>query len=278
MHAGDASRAPLRAIPSAVQSALLRIPPLSYAAAQLYVLNEEKADLREIAALIGTDPSLSALVLRLVHSPLFSVRQPVTGILQAVALLGLDRLRALATTAALRMMVCPATATPALTRCWRHSVACALITQDMTANSGLDGDAAYTAGLLHDIGRFALLSCWPTEYSHLLATRLPGDEIELEFQALGVSHPDAGAFLLQKWGLPPELVEVARKHHSCAPGSQSSLVELVSRGCNMADTLGFAVRVKTPDDAPDETRSGLIPSQDPFWIRIADGINQLDCL
>jgi HD-like signal output (HDOD) protein len=273
MHPGEASSAPLRVIPDAVQRLLLRIPPLSHAAARLYALSDENADLREIGALISTDPSLSALLLRLVNSPLFGVRQPVTGILQAVALLGLNRVRVLATTAALRMLVSPATASPTLTRCWRHSLACALATRDIAANSRVTGDAAYTAGLLHDIGCIAMLSCWPREYSRLLATCQPADTLEREFESLAVTHTDAGAFLLQKWGLPQELAVVARDHHCCTRGRQSSLVELVSEGCHIADSLGFSLTTKSPD-----ALERLAPDHDTFWLRIADGINQLDCL
>jgi HD-like signal output (HDOD) protein len=277
MHPVEASCAPLRAIPPAVQRALLQIRPLSHAAAKLYALNERNADLREIGKLIGTDPSLSALVLRLVNSPLFGVRQKVTSVLQAIAMLGLDRLRALATTAAFHMMVNPATASPALTRCWRHSVACALVTQEIAVSGSFRGDTAYTAGLLHDIGCFAMLSCWPREYSNLLASCQPADQLELEFETFGVSHTDAGAFLLEKWGLPEPLVASARDHHCGASVHQSGLVNLVSRGCTMATSLGFAATAKDEEDnAPADTPDCPVSDRSTTWLRIADGINQLD--
>src|ERR1041384_3372278 len=137
MRQGDATTDPRRSIPPAVLRALLRIPPLSPVAAKLYALKEHDADIRKIAGLISSDPSLSTLVLRLVNSPLFGVRHPVTGVLQAAALLGFDRLRALSTTAALRMLVKPSSS-PALTRCWRHSVACALATRELAKKTSFD--------------------------------------------------------------------------------------------------------------------------------------------
>jgi hypothetical protein len=66
---------------------------------------------------------------------------------------------------------------------------------------------------------------------------------------------------------------VARDHHCCTRGRQSSLVELVSEGCHIADSLGFSLTAKVPD-----ALERLAPDQDTFWLRIADGINQLDCL
>src|SRR5579864_1027778 len=107
----------LLAIPAAARTALLRFPPLSPAATKLYAMSGEDADMRQIAAVIAADPTLTTLVLRLVNSPLFGMRKPLTGVLQAVAMLGLDRVRSLSTTAALRMLVKPAHASPALTRC-----------------------------------------------------------------------------------------------------------------------------------------------------------------
>jgi HD-like signal output (HDOD) protein len=164
-----ASGTSFRTIPPTVLQSLLRVRPLSPVAARLLTLTEEQANLRAISALIDTDPALSALVLRMVNSPLFGMQHQVTGVLHALALLGLERLRVVVTTAALRMFVTPALASPALMSCWRHSVACALAAQELAVSSGYDGDRAYTAGLLHDIGRFAMLSCWPKEYTDLLA-------------------------------------------------------------------------------------------------------------
>jgi len=279
MHPVEASEAHSRAIPAPVLRALLRVPPLSRAAVTLHTMNVDQAELKTIVSVLGTDPALSALVLRLVNSPLFGVRSPVTGILHAVALLGLDRLRVLASTAALRMHVSTALATPALTNCWRHSVACGLATQDIAVKSGFNGDLAYTAGLLHDIGCFGALACWPGEYSHLLATCHPADLLHREVEVLGVTHTDAGAVLLQHWNLPSPLVEVAREHHCPSPGPQSRLVELVSRGCRLADAIGFGLTANHSDDhTAEDMLSRLVTDQDAFYFRICDGINQMEYL
>ena len=275
----DASGAPSRAIPQSISRSLLKVPPLSHAAVKLHSLKVEEANMRTISTLISSDPPLSTLVLRLVNSPLFGVRYRVTGILQAVALLGVDRLRVLATTAAFRMLMSTALDLPTLGRCWRHSVACALATQELSKDSSVDRDTAYTAGLLHDIGRFAMLSCWPKQYSDLLNNSHPSVLSELEFDKLGVSHTTAGAFLLRHWGLPEHLVEVAQEHHSSALDERPRLVELVACGCHLADAIGFAVTVTPPDDRELENMlSSLVPDPDDFRFRIADGINQIECL
>jgi len=275
----EASSTSFRAIPPSVLQSLLRVHPLSPVAAKLLALDEEQADLAAISALIHTDPALSALVLRMVNSPLFGVQYQVTGILHALALLGIERLRVVVATAALRMFVTPALASPALTRCWQHSVACALAAQELAMSSGYDGDRAYTAGILHDIGHFAMLNCWPKVYTDLLATCPPADLLQRECESVGVSHTDAGALLLERWGLPSDLVEVAWEHHCPILEGRPRLLKLTSFGCHMADAIGFAVTAKPPNDlVPDDTWSTLVPDLDAFYLRIADGIHQIECL
>jgi putative nucleotidyltransferase with HDIG domain len=269
----------LAAIPSSARSALLRFPPLSPAATMLYAVTGEDADMRQIASVISADPSLSSLVLRLVNSPLFGVRHSVTGILQAVAMLGLDRIRSLSTTAALRLLVKPAQSTPVLTRCWRHSVATALASQEIALKTDLNPDAAYTAGLLHDIGCFAMLSCWPKEYTQILNTCEPGDLLAQEVAILGLNHSDAGAFLLRHWGLPTVLVEAALEHHSAPIERQATLVDLALSGCRLADAIGFVLTAKAPEaDDVRRTLSCLVSDDEDLYFRIADGINRLECL
>jgi len=96
---------------------------------------------------------------------------------------------------------------------------------------------------------------------------------------VGVSHTDAGAFLLERWGLPSELVDVAREHHCPFLECRTRLVKLTSFGCHMADAIGFAVTAKAPDDhALDDTLSTLVPDRDAFYFRVAHGINQIEYL
>jgi HD-like signal output (HDOD) protein len=228
--------------------------------------------MRTIASLIASDPTLSALVLRLVNSPLFGIRYAVTGVLQAVAMLGLERVRSMTTTAALRMLVRPAASSPALTRCWRHSVATALATQELAARTDFNRDTAYTAGLLHDIGCFAMLSCWPKEYSRLLDTCEPHELLAQELESLGVTHSHAGAFLLNNWGLPRELTAVALAHHEPACEGKARLLDLVTCGCRTADRIGFALTAKLA-----EGNDAEVDAKD-FTFRVCEGVNRVECV
>ena len=202
----------------------------------------------------------------------------MTRILQAVALLGLDRLRVLATTAALRMRVNVAVASPALSQCWRHSVATALVAQDLAAGTFVDTETAYTAGLLHDIGRFAMLSCWPSKYGQLLATCRPSEELEQEFEVLGSPAYRRRRIPLTELGLPLALAEVAGEHHHCRK-CQRELVGLISRACAIADFFGFsATAMASSENVPQEELDGRTSDYNALCMLVADGINQIECL
>jgi hypothetical protein len=104
------------------------------------------------------------------------------------------------------------------------------------------------------------------------------NELDREFEELGICHTDAGAFLMEHWRLPMILVEVAREHHSLRASSQSQLVALVTRACRLANSLPFAVIAESLE-MPDSNGPLVepIPDRNAYCLRIADGINQMEC-
>ena len=111
--------------------ALRLLPPFPAIAHRILALaNQDEVGAHEIAALIKLDPSFSAELLRFANSALFCVRRQVTSLTQAVALLGMDRVRSMATFVALNSMVCRSVRAPALRKVWVHSVVTAIIAQE----------------------------------------------------------------------------------------------------------------------------------------------------
>ena len=84
------------------------------------MVSTDEVVFRRVAELIRVDPAFSAEVLRVANSPLLGCRQEVRGILNALAILGLDRLKGLVMTVALRNFLSAALDVPVLLRCWRH--------------------------------------------------------------------------------------------------------------------------------------------------------------
>jgi putative nucleotidyltransferase with HDIG domain len=97
---------------------------------------------------------------------------------------------------------------------WQHSLMAATIAQMIAANIGYPHvGEAYLAGLLHDVGRLALMRTYPTEYADSIP---PADDESLcahEQRTLHISHPQAGALLISRWGLDSFLADSVLYHH-----------------------------------------------------------------
>jgi len=223
--------------------ALESLPPFPPVAARLLrLVSNEIASFKEISDVIRTDAAISTEVLRLSNSAILGLRYEVKSVLHAVTLLGVERLKGLVVTVALRDFLCSIRHHQAFTRCWRHNLACALISESLADACWIDKGIAYTAGLMHDLGRLALLAAHPDEYGQLLQScDNPAAMLARERAAFGLDHAQAGHWLAADWELPDELSDVMASHHEPSSGDPSSLGNLVALGCRMADSFGFPV-------------------------------------
>jgi len=220
---------------------LCGLAPFPAAAAKLLRLSQDDADLRTMQPIFAADPSLAADVLRLANSPLFPIRNEVRTVEHAVVLLGLERVRALATAIAMRGYSVGA-GDVLYKRCWEHSVACAVVAEEIADFYAVSKAEAYTAGLLHDIGRIGLLKAYPTEYYSVLKMEYvkPSENLTLERTLLTMDHCQAGSFLTNIWTFPTALQMIAASHHGAGGSNASNLVNLIHPACVLTDALGFA--------------------------------------
>lgn len=229
--------------------ALINLPPFPAVAARiLQLLLQETASIKDLAALIRMDTAFSTEILTLANSALFSFRAEITSLLQASVLLGFERLKAIALTVGLRSYV-RNFLTPGLLGCWRHSLACALVSEQLAEACNIERDQAYVAGLMHDIGRLALATIEPVAYKSLLAEAEEKsiDILGREEELFGVDHPEAGKWLAEQWNLPKLFADVAAQHHAEPKPGETDMVGLVRVACRVADCIGFpAVRSHRP--------------------------------
>lgn len=228
---------------------LTNLPPLPAIAMQiLRLLPQQDVSTQELGKLISADPALSAELLVLANSALFGFSNRVKSIAQATTLLGIERVKSLALTVGLKVYVASSLKLPELKACWRHSLACALLADHLALLSSMEIDMAYTAGLLHDIGRLAMAAADPHRYAHFLGeTDASEDVLAREREVFGVNHCEAGGMLVESWKLPEEFSAVATGHHESPADGKFDLVALIHYGCRLADTLGFAaIRVREP--------------------------------
>ena len=191
--------------------AQLRLPPFPQVAIRvLQLVSNENVQLHELGDLISSDAAFASEVLTIANSLLYAPRFPASSILQAIAVLGANHLQGLCLTVAVRAYLGRSLNHPMMRLLWRHSLACALIAEQLASTGFMDKDAAYTSGVLHDIGRFALAVVKPKEYA-------------------------------ADWKLPCELEAVVSDHH-CPRLLDGfwGMGELIKVSCRMADTAGFA--------------------------------------
>jgi putative nucleotidyltransferase with HDIG domain len=221
-----------------------RIAPFPQVAIRvLQLANKENVHLHQFSDLISSDPAFASEVLAVANSLRFAPRFPSSTILQAIAVLGIGNLQGICLTVGARAYMGKAlnlTFTKAL---WRHNLACALVAERLAAAGFMDSDVAYTSGVLHDIGRLALATIRPNEYSALLDQYSGSAEslLQAERDRFGLDHCGVGHLLLENWKLPSEFEAVIADHHSARrPDSAWGMAELIKVSCKLADATGFA--------------------------------------
>ena len=219
---------------------LCNLPPLNAIANQVLALTTDvDVDLKQISKVIECDPAFAADILFMANSSLFGFPSRMYVLRHAIAVLGLDRIKALAVTVAMRGFL--GQRNPLVHQCWQHSVACALVCQEISGIFDLSGDRAYTAGIMHDIGRLGLLKTYPKEMMPVLSGQYIDTQevLRAEREALNVDHGRAGAWLIGNWALPKDFSEICQHHHDAADVNDSEILQLVKVGCKIADAIGF---------------------------------------
>lgn len=267
---------------------LRRLPPFPAVATKLLrLLSSDNIAVAEIVGLIRADPALASELMRVVNSPLYGFPAHISSIQNAVTLLGLQTVRSFALTVSMKGFLHTALRLDLLRRIWRHSLACGMLCEEVSAacsaSEGID-DRAYTAGLLHNVGRLGLFVAHPRAYADLLTQPSQDDILGRERQAFGIDHCEAGAWLAHSWGLPQDLEAVIAGHHQPLSGSAFDLADLVRVAVILTDALGFDILPPARVYSLAEIRSMMPPAAqyrfdpDPevLTVKLTDRLNTFD--
>jgi putative nucleotidyltransferase with HDIG domain len=180
------------------------------------LLSNPSVDLKKVGAVIRTDPSLSAQVLRLCNSALFGLRRRVLSIEQAAVLLGTERLRTLVLACSIMQFAGKRLTGAQLASFWQHSFLCALLSERVARQVDyFEKEQAYLGGLLHDIGQLPL---WIVVMEEEAKQRtLPPldwpDDIFVEREYFGMDHCKVGRSMGVAWNFMPSFIDVFEHHH-----------------------------------------------------------------
>ncbi len=246
-----------------VSASLKKVPPFPPVAAKLLsLLSNPAVDTNEVADLIASDATFTARLLQRVNSAEFGFVSDITNVRRAVALLGLDVTRQITLAHATAAYAQGGLKTEAMRRCWQHTVATAVLAEEIAEACGAFATVAFTAGIMHDIGRLGLLVAYPEEYERVIcdAAERSLDVLDFEEEEFGAHHAEAGRLLAERWGLPSEMAVIAGRHHDPCEGTEVNLLRIVHVACRLADVLGYdVVKPLLPTQASDVI--ALLPAQ-----------------
>jgi HD-like signal output (HDOD) protein len=155
-----------------------------------------------------------------------------------------------------------------LRRCWEHTIATAVLADEIATRCGAFTESAYSAGIMHDIGRLGLVVAYPTEYEKALrhAAEHCVDLLDHEREVFGMDHAEAGQLLTARWKLPEDFQIIAGRHHDPCEGTELTLLKIIHAACRLADYFHYDVTrpLKAPDFAaivaelPERVREGIL--------------------
>ena len=249
-------------IPINWQSADLPTMP-TIARRLIEMLCEVEKETEELCELISQDPALTAKLLQIANSALYSLSSEVTSIKHAVVLLGQDEVIQLAvsTLLAKRFLTVPKELKGHAERLWKHCLATAYIAKDF--GSDIEEPDLYTLGILHDIGWLIMMSQAPSLFLTMIQER-PKSLKSLE-EDWGIDHQYWGAKLLEKWDLPePFQVTALRHHHPEIELSPPKYLLILTLSNFLANHMKNNLWSFEEDEIPQNVLSGLDLDQDAF--------------
>lgn len=176
----------IRALPS--------LPPVVLQLMDL--LQQPDAGLDEFADTLRLDQALSVKVLQAANSPFYGLSGRILSVRDAIHVLGLRQLSTLVIAAALTLQFEALHGRSLHMRAfWRHSIACAVAARQLALQRGWNDAAAFTAGLLHDVGRLVVDSHYPEQAAEIIAWADQQDisHSEAEHALTGIDHTEPGA-------------------------------------------------------------------------------------
>ncbi|HUB80265.1 MAG TPA: HDOD domain-containing protein [Bryobacteraceae bacterium] len=232
-------------------SRLNRLPAFNQTAVRLLARPFSDEDsIVYIESSFRSDPGLASQLLVAANSAAMGLRARVATLRHALAVLGINRIRALVVTVATSsyMRQFPAEAVRPI---WAHGIATAVIAEQLAGYSDrLSGAALYTAGLTHDLGRLGLLAAERQRYGAFLEDEYENREQSdsVEWERFGVLHTVAGGLITQLWGFPENLCGHAENHHG-ESGFDTEEDRIVHTACLLADAMGYAeLRLRSAEE------------------------------
>lgn len=181
-----------------------------------HLIHRPKVRMDAIAKMISSDTALTAIIFKIIGSPIYGLRKPVDSVEKAISLIGVAQLDVVVKSAALRQSI--SGAEPFYEWFWEHSgeiaQLCSIIAYKQRSVCNIYADDAQLAGLFHDCGVPLLMQRFP-EYckSFRLAHERKWPNVVMEDNMLHTDHAVVGYLIARHWNLPDFVCQAVRFHH-----------------------------------------------------------------
>ena len=207
-------------------------------------IQDEFSSAADLESIVQNDQALTTKLLAVSNSAYYGFRHEITSVSRAIVAIGYKEVRNICMGLSFASFLHPSIfSNQKLAQLlWLHSLAVSEATKTIAEQNGsVDRDVAFTAGLLHDIGKVVLAAFFPDLVEDIIAQARKRDggldEAENEYEA---AHTEVGEMLAEKWDLPPILTEVIGRHHQ--PSQHQTFFPMIS-SVHLADyvvrNLGF---------------------------------------
>ncbi len=221
--------------------AAARLPAMPQILLKLLELcQDDGAGMAEIARLVANDTGMATKILTVAHSAAYQRGGQKGGLMQALGVLGADLIKSLVISESVYQAFNGFSlgARTDLRPFWKHALGTAVLARDIArAMDYAQPEEAYLAGLLHDVGRLALLSAAPEEYAGLFPAEDNQALCAAEQRSLQITHVQAGALVAARWNLDSFIADAILYHHEPQARLEGAhpLIRLVHLAQQLAD-------------------------------------------
>jgi len=201
------------------------------------IITDENSSAIDLADEIAKDASLTAKILKMVNSAYYGFYREIAKISDAVVVLGFNEIRRLSLAISVLDTFGRGTEEHRVAF-WNHSFACAAMSDILAKEWRLQDQSAFTAGLLHDIGKMILDQYFADMFASVQNCMRERSlkSYEAERLLFDFDHADIGYWLSEKWNLPINLSEAIHYHHN--PELATEMPEL-AKLVHLADKLSI---------------------------------------